>query len=179
MKKNTKKNWFAKRTEQPEKEVDMVSVFTRPRSVTEDLPTDTSKVSSVTLGADVEFNGSLNFKEKLSINGKFEGDLNSEGGVLIVGRDAEVKADVRVGNLIAEGRIYGNITANDKVELRAPAQIFGNIEASRLSMEEGVVFVGNSNVNPSEVEPEVSQENNKAKKSYTEEEDSLENQITF
>lgn len=174
-----KKSWFTKNRDQSEKEVDMVNVFTRPRSVTEELPADPAKVSSVTLGADVEFNGSLSFKEKLSINGKFEGDLNSEGGLLIVGRDAEVKADVRVGNIIAEGKIYGNITANDKVELRSPAQIFGNIEASRLSMEEGVVFVGNANVNPSEVEPEINKENNKGKKAYTEEEDSLENQITF
>ena len=103
-----KKNWFNKVKEQPQKEVDMVNVFTRPRS--EDMPTESTNNSSVTLGADVEFNGALAFKDKLCINGKFEGDISSEGGTLIVGRNAEIKADLKVGNLAVEGKIYGNIT---------------------------------------------------------------------
>lgn len=172
-----KNNWFNKAKEQPPKEVDMVNVFTRPRN--EDIPTETTNISSVTLGADVEFNGALAFKDKLCINGKFEGDISSEGGTLIVGRNAEIKADLKVGNLTVEGKIYGNITAHDKVELRSPAQVFGNIEANRVSMEEGVVLVGNTNINPGDLEPEITEEDDKQKKSYTQEEDILENQITF
>lgn len=156
-----------------------MAVFTRSR--TEELPTEATKLSAATLGADVEFKGSLVFKERLCVNGKFEGDLSSDGGLLVVGRDAEVKAEIRVGNMVSEGKVYGNITANDKVELRAPSQIFGDIESARLSVEEGVVFVGNANVNPGEVQPSVSEpEPPKTRRKYVEEEDNiLENQIKF
>lgn len=170
--------FIKKKGDSPQKEVDM-PVFTRSRN--EELPTEATKLSAATLGADVEFKGSLGFKERLCVNGKFEGDLFSDGGLLVVGRDAEVKAEIKVGNIVAEGKVYGNITTNDKVELRAPAQVFGDIEAARLSIEEGVIFVGNANVNPEQVEPEAAEQvTTKTQKKYIEEDDDvLENQIKF
>lgn len=165
--------------QQPEKEVSM-AVFTRSRN--EELPTEATKLSAATLGADVEFKGSLIFKERLCVNGRFEGDLVSDGGLLVVGHDAEIRANIKVGNLVSEGKIYGNISANDKVELRAPSQIFGDIEAARLSVEEGVTFVGNCNVNPGDVSPNAEEVRTvpKNKHKFVEEDDDLlENQIKF
>lgn len=169
---------FWKKIFSNQKEVDM-AVFTRSR--TEELPTEATKLSAATLGSDVEFKGSLVFQERLCINGKFEGDLSSDGGLLVIGRDAEVKAEIKVGNMVAEGKVYGNIIANDKVDLRSPAQIFGDIETARLSVEEGVVFVGNANVNPGELQPSVSEpEEAKTRRKHVAEEDNiLENQIKF
>lgn len=155
----------------------MPGIFTRPRA--EELPTEATKLSAVTLGADVEFKGSLSFKDRLCINGKFEGDLNSEGGLLVVGRNAEIKAEIKVGNLVSEGKIFGNTIVSDKVELRSPAQVFGDIQAARFSVEEGVVFVGNANINPGEVEPTSTEPAIQQKRAFTQEDDILENQIKF
>lgn len=155
----------------------MAGIFARPR--TEELPTEATKLSAATLGADVEFKGSLNFKDRLCINGKFEGDLSSEGGLLVVGRNAEIKAEIKVGNLVSEGKIFGNTIVTDKVELRAPAQVFGDIQAARLSVEEGVVFVGSANINPGELENTSSEPQPQGKRTFTQEDDVLENQIKF
>lgn len=155
----------------------MAGIFTRPK--TEDLPTEATKLSAATLGSDIEFKGSLSFNDRLCINGKFEGDLTSEGGLLVVGPDAEIKAEIKVGNLVSEGKIYGNITVNDKVDLRSPAQLFGDIQGARLSIEEGVIFVGNTDVNPQSIEPEAEVKNGQAKHSFVDEENLLENQIKF
>jgi len=172
------KDLFSKNKDNfPQKEVGM-AVFTRSKP--EGLPTEATKLSAATLGADIDFKGSLTFKEKLCINGKFEGDLSSEGGLLVIGVNAEVKADIKVGNMVAEGKVYGNITANDKVELRAHAQIFGDIEAARLSVQEGVLFVGNANVNPGQVEPDINElKESKTEEKDIEQDDILENQIKF
>jgi len=174
-----KNKWFSQNKPGKTKEVNMAGIFTRPK--TEELPTEATKLSAATLGSDVEFNGSLAFQDRLCINGKFEGDLSSEGGLLVIGTDAEIKADIKVGNIVSEGKIFGNIQVSDKAELRAPAQIFGDIQAARLSIEEGVIFVGNANVNPGEVEPGSPKKTSaKAKKAaFTEEDDVLENQIKF
>lgn len=168
---------FSKKPKSQEKEVNMAGIFARPRA--EELPTESTKISAATLAADVEFKGSLNFKDRLCINGKFEGDISSEGGLLVVGRNAEIKAEIKVGNIVSEGKIFGNTIVSDKIELRSPAQVFGDIQAARFSVEEGVVFVGNANINPGEVEPTDSEQTIQTKRAYTKEDDVLENQIKF
>lgn len=105
------------------------------------------------LCSDVEFKGAISFKDFLRLDGKFEGELHSPG-TLIIGENGVVKAEINVGNVIVEGKVYGNIAAQDKIELRGNAQLFGDIRATRLVISEGVVFVGKSDVNP----------NNKAEK---------------
>ena len=102
------------------------------------------------LGADVEFKGSLRFKDQLRINGKFEGELSSSGTVH-VGPQGDVKADVNVGTAVVEGKVNGNITAADRIELRSTAQMIGDIRASKLVVEEGVVFVGRCEVSSDKV----------------------------
>ncbi len=106
------------------------------------------------LSNDAEFNGCLTFKTNLRIDGKFEGEINSLGTVH-VGPEGDVKAEVNVGNSVVEGKITGNITAKDKLELRSTAKLFGDIKAARLVINEGVIFVGKCEVNPSENKIEV------------------------
>jgi len=105
-----------------------------------------------TLGEDTQFEGTLRFKDGLKIEGKFNGDISSEG-ILIIGKTGHVTAEIAVGSIIVEGKVTGNIVANELVELRSSAELRGDITASKLKIEEGVIFVGKSDVQP----------NNKAK----------------
>lgn len=100
-----------------------------------------------TLGKDTEFEGTLKFKEGLRIEGKFNGDISSEGH-LIIGKTGEVTAEISVGSIVVEGKITGNIQANDLVELRSAAELRGDIKAAKLKIEEGVIFIGKSDVQP-------------------------------
>ena len=97
------------------------------------------------LSTDAEFKGSLKFNDELRIDGKFEGELSSSGTVH-VGSQGDVKAEITVGAAIVEGKVNGNITASDRVELRSTARMVGDIKASKLAVEEGVVFVGRCEV---------------------------------
>jgi cytoskeletal protein CcmA (bactofilin family) len=106
------------------------------------------------LSKDAEFKGSMNFQTSLRIDGKFEGEITSPG-TIHVGQSGELQAEVRVGNSIVEGKVTGNIIAQDKLELRSTAKLFGDIKAARLVINEGVVFVGKCEVNPSSDKIEV------------------------
>lgn len=99
------------------------------------------------LGEDTEFNGTLNFTSSLRIEGKFKGKMESEGQ-LIVAKTGQIEAEIQVGGLCVEGKITGNITARDLVELRATAEVHGDITAARLKIEDGVIFVGHADVSP-------------------------------
>jgi cytoskeletal protein CcmA (bactofilin family) len=100
------------------------------------------------LTTDVEIKGTIKFEKTMNIDGKFEGDMIADNGKLIVGKTGEVKANVKVKNATIEGRLDGNVEAQEKVELKQNAQLIGDLQAKVLVIEEGVVFVGQCNVNP-------------------------------
>lgn len=104
-----------------------------------------------TLTADVEFKGTIKFDKIMKIDGKFDGEVITKDGELIIGKTGSVKANIKVKNAIIDGRLDGNIVAFEKVELKQKAQLIGDLQAKTLVIDEGVVFVGKCNVNPAGV----------------------------
>ena len=104
------------------------------------------KFTSLTSETDIK--GTIKFSEAMRIDGKFEGELITDNGELTVGKTGNVKANVKVRSAVIEGRVDGNIKASDKVELKQKAHLIGDLQAKTLVIEEGVVFVGQCNVNP-------------------------------
>lgn len=111
-----------------------------------------SNGSKNVLNSDVEVKGTLRFSGELTFDGKLDGDINSEG-TLTLGENAVVKGTVEVGSVVVRGKITGNIIAKDKIDLKAKTEMFGDVKAAKLVIEEGVTFVGKSEVNPNKVSP--------------------------
>jgi cytoskeletal protein CcmA (bactofilin family) len=104
------------------------------------------------LNSDVEVKGILKFSGELTFDGKLEGDINSDGD-LSLGDNAVIKGNIEVGSVVVRGKINGNVTAKDKIDIKAKTEFFGDIRAPKLVIEEGVTFVGKSEVNPNKVAP--------------------------
>ena len=85
--------------------------------------------------------GQLSFQGPARIDGKVDGEINCQG-VLTIGEDAEVKAKITGQVVVIRGKVEGNVTAKERIELLAPARLIGNIDAPRLIIAEGVVFDG-------------------------------------
>jgi cytoskeletal protein CcmA (bactofilin family) len=100
-----------------------------------------------TLGAGVTFRGQLSFERFLRIDGSFEGELLSQGKV-IIGPTGKVKANLNLREAIVEGVVEGNITVLEKLELRGEAVIKGDIQAKTLCVDEGVSIAGYVLVTP-------------------------------
>jgi len=94
------------------------------------------------LGRETEFEGNLAFKGIVRIDGRFKGEINTEG-TLIVGETALIDSDIHASNVIISGEIRGNIVAGEKIEIIAPGKVFGDIEAPSVTINTGVVFEGN------------------------------------
>lgn len=104
------------------------------------------------LNSDVEVKGTLKFSGELTFDGKVDGDINSEG-TLNLGDNAVVKGTIDVGSVVVRGKITGNVVAKDKIELKAKTELFGDVRAAKLVIEEGVTFVGKTEVNPNKLAP--------------------------
>jgi cytoskeletal protein CcmA (bactofilin family) len=103
---------------------------------------DQDAIIHALLGAGTQYEGKLFFEGRARIDGNFEGEVFSEG-LLIVGEEATVKGTIRVHTLIVRGgKIEGDIHATDLVELHAPAQVRGDIRTQALFMDKGVLFDG-------------------------------------
>jgi len=94
------------------------------------------------LGKDTEFQGKLSFTGAVRIDGRFNGEIFTEG-TLIVGETAVVEADIRASHIIVSGNVRGNILADNKIEIHAPAEVEGNIQSPIMTIDEGVGFDGN------------------------------------
>lgn len=97
------------------------------------------------LSSDVEIKGSVKFTNDLVIDGKIEGQISSEGN-LTIGENARIKAEISTATVIVYGKVHGNLTATDRIELKASAEVVGDIKAKVLSIEAGAIFVGKSTV---------------------------------
>lgn len=93
------------------------------------------------LGKEAQFSGKLVFPGVARIDGRFEGEIETED-LLLIGPGAEVKAEMRVGSVIINGNVEGDIHASVSVEIKAPGRVRGNITTPILLIERGVVFDG-------------------------------------
>lgn len=100
-----------------------------------------------TIGEDVEITGNIKCESGIQINGKLNGDLTC-AGMAHIGAACSVKGNLSIDTISIMGQVNGNITARDKIELKASAKLHGDIRAKRLTVEDGVTFVGKVEVNP-------------------------------
>jgi cytoskeletal protein CcmA (bactofilin family) len=101
--------------------------------------TEPGLVASLHKGSRVT--GQLSFQGPARVDGHVEGEIQCHGK-LTIGEEAEVRAKIAGRIVVIKGRVEGNVTAKEKVELIAPARLYGNIDTPRLIITEGVVFDG-------------------------------------
>ncbi len=96
---------------------------------------------SAFIGLGTEFQGQLLFDGVIRLDGRFSGEINSSG-TLIIGESAHVSAEIKVDTVIVSGEVHGNIIAKNRVDFHAPAKLYGNIISPVLTIDEGVLFEG-------------------------------------
>ena len=118
----------------------------------ENVMNTTGGTSKNVLNSDVEIKGNLKFTGELTLEGKLEGEVQTDG-LLNLGDSAVVNGNINAQSVVVRGKINGNIYAKEKIEIKAKAELFGDIRATKLVVEEGVTFVGKTEVNPNKVTP--------------------------
>jgi cytoskeletal protein CcmA (bactofilin family) len=101
--------------------------------------------SGGTLSSGVSIKGSVKFQKELLIDCEVEGKIDSSGR-LTVGKNAQIKGEIRTMSVIVDGKVEGNITAAERCELRAGCTVHGDIEAPRLVVDEAASFIGSAKI---------------------------------
>jgi cytoskeletal protein CcmA (bactofilin family) len=93
------------------------------------------------IAEDLHIKGSLRFETSLMIKGSLEGEITSEG-LLVVGPTAKINATIVTKRLISHGEIQGDVTASEQVVLKKTATQMGNITTGNIIVESGSLFNG-------------------------------------
>ncbi|MGH7993666.1 MAG: bactofilin family protein [Limisphaerales bacterium] len=104
------------------------------------------------LNSDVEIKGNIKFPGELNMDGKLDGEIHTDG-TLHLGDNAVINGNINAQSVVIRGKVHGNINAKEKIEIKSKAELLGDIRATKLVIEEGVTFVGKTEVNPNKVQP--------------------------
>jgi len=92
-------------------------------------------------GPNVVVEGNVTGSEPVLIEGTVKGTIRLTGD-LRVGTKARIEAKVHAKNVTVEGKLTGDVTADDRVELVAGCTVDGNIKAPKIIVAEGARFRG-------------------------------------
>src|SRR5664279_2538659 len=115
--------------------------------VRSDVP---GSVDVATIGKSVIVKGELSGSEDLYVDGEVEGSISLRGQSLTIGPNGRVRANLEARNVIVHGRVDGNITASDRVDLRKSASLTGDISTARVAIEDGAYFKGTIDIQKAE-----------------------------
>lgn len=103
------------------------------------------------IGKSLVIKGELSGSEDLYVDGQVEGNISLKTSSLTVGPNGRVKASVEAKGVVVQGKLEGNVSASDRVELRKSAVVTGDILTQRISIEEGAYLKGKVDI-PGNVE---------------------------
>ncbi len=102
----------------------------------------TSTADQATIGKSLVIKGEVTGSESLYIDGRVEGSINLSGNRVTVGRNGVVSANINAREIVVLGKVRGNLTASDRVDIRSDGSLTGDVVAARISIEDGAFFKG-------------------------------------
>ena len=120
----------------------VTSVPSEPATGTPRPAVAASTADQATIGKSLVIKGEVTGSESLYIDGRVEGSINLAGNRVTVGRNGVVSADITASEIVVLGKVRGNLTASDRVDIRSDGSLTGDVVAARISIEDGAFFKG-------------------------------------
>ncbi len=104
------------------------------------LPTGSERVDTI-IGKGTQVTGKIVAEGLIRIDGRFEGDLQSAGDV-IIGEGGIAVADIKGRHLTVAGELQGDAKLAGRLELTATGKLIGDISVDTLLIRDGGIFKG-------------------------------------
>src|SRR5271155_4231085 len=102
----------------------------------------TTSADQATIGKSLVIKGEVTGSESLYIDGRVEGSISLAGNRVTIGRNGVVAANINAREIVVLGKVRGNLTASDRVDIRSDGSLTGDVVAARISIEDGAYFKG-------------------------------------
>ncbi len=127
------------------------AVTVAPQVVDEPVPapaprSNATSQEQATIGKSLVIKGEVTGSESLYVDGRVDGAINLPGNRVTVGRNGQVQANINAKELVVLGRVKGNVTASDRVDIRNEGGLTGDVVCQRISIEDGAYFKGSIDI---------------------------------
>ncbi|MFK0572308.1 polymer-forming cytoskeletal protein [Endozoicomonas sp.] len=93
--------------------------------------------STTLISSETTITGDIHFTGAIHIEGRVKGDISADHGLLTIAHSGNVEGDVRAQRIVVDGHVYGNVFAEEYLELAARAVITGNVFYRVIEMTKG------------------------------------------
>jgi len=138
--------------ERPSTSTPTTAISSEPAAAPRPITTTTS--DQATIGKSLVIKGEVTGSESLYIDGRVEGSINLSGNRVTVGRNGVVAANINAREIVVLGKVRGNLTASDRVDIRSDGSLTGDVVAARISIEDGAFFKGGIDIRKAGSKPE-------------------------
>ncbi len=142
---------------------DQIEPLALNSDATRDTPPDTALEShapalpatgeQATIGKGLVVRGDISGMESLVIEGTVEGSVHLDANRVTVGRSGRAAANITAQEVVVLGKVHGNITALDRIDIRKEGAVIGDVTAARITIEEGAFFKGGIDVRKQGTKP--------------------------
>jgi len=94
------------------------------------------------IGKSISLKGDLSGNEDLVIEGHVEGRVDLPNNLLTIGANGSVNAEIHAKTVVVIGKVTGNVSATERIEIQATGLVNGDVSAPRLVVAEGAVVNG-------------------------------------
>ncbi len=94
------------------------------------------------IGKSITIKGDLSGNEDLVIEGQVEGKIELPSNQLTIGAEGNAAAEIHAQKVVVIGKVTGNVSATERIEIQASGFVDGDVKAPRLVVEEGAVLNG-------------------------------------
>jgi len=85
--------------------------------------------------------GKLMFEASTRLEGTIEGEIIAKDH-LVIGESAVITAQIKAASIIVAGKVNGDISATQRIEIRPAGRVVGNLTAPVFVVHEGALFEG-------------------------------------
>ncbi|MGA9527980.1 MAG: polymer-forming cytoskeletal protein [Terriglobales bacterium] len=140
--------------ERPSTTTPSVPTVSEPSTAAPRTPVTTTASDQATIGKSLVIKGEVTGSESLYIDGRVEGSINLSGNRVTVGRNGVVAANINAREIVVLGKVRGNLSASDRVDIRSDGSLTGDVVAARISIEDGAFFKGGIDIRKAGSKPE-------------------------
>lgn len=104
-------------------------------------PRGEGEASTTLIARGVKVEGEFTSQGDVAIEGEVHGTLSCTG-LLTVGNESKIRADVKANDAVIAGTVEGNITIAKRLELKTTARVTGDVMCEVISVEAGAMVLG-------------------------------------
>lgn len=98
------------------------------------------------IGPQIQIDGDIVGEDPVTVLGQVKNGKIAVNSAVLVASSGRVDGAIEALSIEVAGAVQGNVSASDKVELKAGGQLSGDLKAPRILIADGASFKGNINM---------------------------------